>query len=505
MPPAVKRQRPAVKSRLAPPKQQTPSYISSFVRVSKSVGSGHVKKDITSASAPITDAKLAAITPSARKRKAVAAIQEDSDSSADEAPTRLSAPTTRQSRDREILPAKRGRGRASKKSRPAPASLKRGRSPSVSDSDQSTINTDKLFKRLRLESSPSRASSPLTADTSLANSEAGSDIENPSVSTLPDELISIVNLHASLLKTLTLHYAHNGSNVPADLRVLCPNVARAWGKKAVSLSDIKICLGVLNMQTAKPLFTLSDYGRMKTCIEIDSSESSGPLDERELNDIFRSNLEELWSQFIADGPESCVTSFVKSLPKSSITTCDSVAKASPIAAKGQQRLAELKQGMAAKKLEKDTKLSTTSASAESPLTNPDGSKMSLLDRLRFKQMQKASMPAGLSPAEMARRAALQRVEEVAALIGMLSRASSAGMGRTSFPMSVMLQKLKDSFRMGISTEEGATCVRLIASEVAPEWVVVVTINGKENVVVETDRELSKAEVARRVQAIAATF
>lgn len=504
MPSAVKRQRAAVKSTIAPPKQQPASCINNFARVSKSIGNSNVKREGISTSTTAADTKLLAITPSSRKRKAIAPVQDDSDSSADEAPAKSTAASIRQSKGREIKPVKRGRGRPSKKTRPAPATLKRGRSPSLSDSDQSTVNTDKLFKRLRIESSPSRASSPLTANTSVADSEADSDLEISAIPTLPDEVLSLVGLHTSFLKTLTLHYAHNGTHVPADLRVLCPNVARAWGKKAVSEADIRISLGILNMKTTRALFSLSDYGRGKVCVEIDQSQSSGPLNEKDLNEIFYSNIEALWSKF-AHGSTPNASEFIKNLPTAEITVCDSLTKASTVITKGQQRLTELKQGMAAKKLEKNTKTTVVSASALSPLTNPDGSKMSLLDRLRFKQMQKASMPAGLSPEEMQRRAALQRVDEVAALIGMLSRASTGGSGRISFPMPTMLQKLKDSFRMGISKEEGATCVRVIAKEVAPEWVMVVTINGKENVVVETDRQLSKVQIARRVQDITASF
>ncbi|KAI0134174.1 hypothetical protein BJ170DRAFT_188564 [Xylariales sp. AK1849] len=491
---AMKRQRATGKSKFAAPRQFASTSINSFTRVSKSVSNGVPKKDITSAPGP--DVKLAAITPSSRKRKAITTIEED-EFSADESPIKSSLHPI--SQNRAVLPVKRGRGRP-KKARPTPASLKRARSPSVSDTDEPTINTDKLFKKLRLESSPSRASSPLTPDTSIADSEADSTIESYSAPTLPSEVLDLVDLHTSFLKTLTLHYAHNGSHVPADLRILCPNVARAWGKKKVTDADIRRCIGVLNRKSSNNLFWLSNYGHGKICVEVDQLQVSGPLNEKKLNDVFFSNIEVLWSQF---NGEPDTTIFIDSLPKADITVCDSVAKASPVLAKGQKRLEELKQGFAIKKLERETKPIAAAAAASSPLTNPDGSKMSLLDRIRFKQMQKASLPAGLSPAEMERRAALQRVDEVAALIGMLSRASSGGQGRISFPMAVMLEKLKDSFRMGISREEGATCVRLIAREVAPEWVMVVTIGGKENVVVETDRQLSKVEVERRVKAIVA--
>jgi hypothetical protein len=516
MPVAVKRQRPAVKAKAVPPKQPAPSTISTFARVSKSMTNNDVKKEVvlTTTTTPRKSTRAAtAATPASRKRKAVLSL--DSDSSDDEED--IVQPTPSISTPREFLTPKRGRGRPPKKTRPTTGSLKRTRSPSLSDSDQSTIATDKLFKRLRLESSPSRASSPLTTDTSLSDIELSS-----SVSKLPCEVLRLVDLHSSFLKTLTLHYAHNGSHVPADLRVLCPNVSRAWGRRAVTEQDIRVCIGVLTTNTTlaeKPEFSLVDYGRGKICIELDQTVVSGPLNEQRLNESFRSNIEALWAQRGAASTDAAA--FVRGLHKAEVTICESVAKAAPVLAKGQKRLEEIKQGMAAKKLEKEAKkpmtaaamttTTTTTAAKPSPLAaapsaapvNPDGSKMSLLDRIRHKQLQKAAMPAGLSPAEQERRAALQRVDEVAALVGMLSR--SSGGGRVSFPMATMLQKLKDSFRMGISRDEGATCVRLLAREVAPEWVMVVTLAGRENVVIETDRQLSKAEVARRVQAITARF
>ncbi|KAG4218456.1 hypothetical protein PC116_g33064 [Phytophthora cactorum] len=86
------------------------------------------------------------------------------------------------------------------------------------------------------------------------------------------------------------------------------------------------------------------------------------------------------------------------------------------------------------------------------------------------------------------------------MLGMLSRAAGQG-GRVSFTMTATLEKLKDSLRMGVSREEGAACVRLLASEVAPEWVRVVAIAGRENVVLETDRQPSKADVEGRVRGL----
>ncbi|KAH8670936.1 hypothetical protein BX600DRAFT_457856 [Xylariales sp. PMI_506] len=475
--------------------QRTSSNISNFARVSKAIGDSKLDKDIAPISVPV-------VTPSSRKRKARETAQDD-DSSADELPVRAQTTTITNIQNRTIVPAvKRGRGRPSKKSRPAQPSLKRARSPSVSDSEQSTVDADKLFKRLRLESSPSRSSSPLTATTSAADS----DTDLSSVSTLPDDILNLVDLNASFLRTLTLHFVHNGQNVPVDLRTLCPHVARAWGRRGVTEDDIGMCVAVLTINSKTPIFALSNYGRGKICLEVDQNRAHGPLDEKQLNNTFYANIENLWARFSSNDINSSseIARFVNTLPKAAVTVCEAIAKAAPVLTKGQRRLEEFKQGIAARKLEKaaaSTPPAVTASSSVPTPAKPAAAKVSLLDRIRSKQLAKAAMPPGLSPAEIERRAALQRAPDVAALLSMLSNASAAGQGRISFPMSLVLEKLKDSLRMGISREEGATCVRLMAKEVAPEWIVVVTVAGRENVVVETDRVMSKGEIERRVNSL----
>ncbi|KAI1308523.1 hypothetical protein F5Y03DRAFT_90902 [Xylaria venustula] len=510
--PALKQQRKAAAgSKVKTSQQHTSSNISSFARVSKTVGHAAVKKELVAPSTPKKEAKLEAITPASRKRRAITSIEDDS--SADESINEHATTSSIKKFASTTTPVKRGRGRPPKKARPEPTPTprKRVRSPSVSDSDASTVDTGALFKKLRLESSPSRFSSPVTADTSIAGSDNELDTTTPRKSNeLPEEVLDLINLHSAFLKTLTLHYAHNGSNVPADLRILCPNIARAWGKKKVTDADIRICLGVLGSSTSSPNssspFTLSNYGRGKICIEINRSRNSGPsLSEDKLNTLFRTNITSLWSKFLAEDTQNGSASqgsraFLPTLPKAPVTLCESLAKASSLTVKGQQRLEDLKHGIAIKKQEKATSKSSTAK--DTPMTNADGTKMSLLDRIRLKSMQKAAMPAGLSSAQLERRGALQRVEEVSALIGMLSRASGDG-GRVSFTMAALVEKLKDSFRMGISKQEDAVCIRLLASEVAPEWVRVVTLSGRENVVVEISCQLGKPEVARRVRDILA--
>ena len=602
MPTATKRSRKAQgvggSSKVAAAQQHasSSSSINSFTRVSKSISnnsSNSLKKEpITNFSVTpqkkhtristtkVSEATTQATTPASRKRKAATPIEDD-DSSADETKTRSSrrAPIARNttsttpSKPTSVAPAaavstpvKRGRGRPSKKARPEPqsASRKRGRSPSVSDSEKSTAGAGILFKRLRIEescppssasssarSASSRCSSPPTADTSIAGSDDEDTRTGPnndrngapsSSQELPDDLLSLVGLHTALLKTLTLHYAHNGGHAPADLRVVCPNVARAWGKKKVTEADVRLCIGVLDAipsattttTTKTNPFVLSDYGRGKICIETEHSRigtAPGPLDESRLNGLFHANLTALWAQYQARGapsssaPAGDAAAFLAALPRAPVAVCASVAKASPVLAKGQRRLEELHHGIALKKQGQPLSQTSNAASPSTnasplngkgkaiansssnntdvPMKNADGTKMSLLDRIRHKAAQKAAgggAAAGLSPAQLARRAALQRAPDIAAVADMLGRASGGG-DRVSFTMAALLEKLRDSLRAGAPPrDEAAACVRIIAADVAPEWLRVLALPGRgENVVLDMDRAPSRPEVERRVR------
>ncbi len=148
---------------------------------------------------------------------------------------------------------------------------------------------------------------------------------------------------------------------------------------------------------------------------------------------------------------------------------DSSKKASPLLAKGQRTLEELKNGIVVMKKQQQQQQQHTEAGAPAatPPLNADSTKMSLLDRIRYKQLRQSLDAPPPSPAELARRAALQRAGDVAAVVAMLSAATATGQKRVSFTMATLQARLKDSLRVPISKEEGAACVRLLAKEIAP--------------------------------------
>jgi hypothetical protein len=349
-----------------------------------------------------------------------------------------------------------------------------------------------LLERLSLQSSPVSKRSKTTVHRRAPQNDFD----------LPKELLDLLDLHAAFLKTLNMQYAHNGTTSPIDLDNLYSSVTRTWGKRHVTLDDIQRCVGVLcwnptksGTNTAQPAegapFFLCDYGSDKICIEFHRDTSPGPLREPKLKMDFEANLRTLW---LSRGDDKPATIFITTLPKAPIKPCVSMSSSS----KTQTTLDAFKQSIALKKQQDQQ-----AKAAQVELTNPTtGTRMSLLDRIRLKETILSQTPQNTpSPADLQRRSALHRAADVAAVIGMLCKATSQGQARVSFSMAALMVRLKDSVRTPVSQEDAAVCVRLLAEEVAPGWLRIVKIGGRENVVCESARQPTKAQVEDRVRVL----
>lgn len=361
-----------------------------------------------------------------------------------------------------------------------------------------TNGAQDLLNRICL-SSPSS-----TPSSSFNNSEVNLDSSQTTVSSqfdpssdeLPQQLIDLSNLHSSFLTALSIHYAHNGTHTPADLRLLCPNVTRAWGKRRVLLDDIKRILAILNLDspsnTTQTLLSLSDYGQNKICVETRVPDRPGrvakPLDENTMNTTFTTNLTSLWRKSTTQE----IGDFISALPMEPVRICSSLAKMSPLLQKGQRRLEFIREGIAIGKAIEATK------STDVKPVDAAGNRPTLLERLRAKALAKANAPAPPTKEELARKSALGRMEEVVSTLTLLSTSSSAGQSRVSFTLPTVVVSLKDSFRSPISAKEAEDCVRLLAGEIAPRWVRIVKRGRMETVVVWRDERPGDEEIRERI-------
>ncbi|KAK1750606.1 hypothetical protein QBC47DRAFT_393863 [Echria macrotheca] len=361
---------------------------------------------------------------------------------------------------------------------PEPVKSSPSRKRRFEPESETTPEPEALLERLNL-------SSPIRKRTKTVRTQPDNDFD------LPRELLDLLDLQIAFLKTLSMSIAHNGSSSPIDLRTIYSSISQSWGKRQVTVDDIRLCLGVLNWAPVKadksetPFF-IADYGRGRICIERGTDSSYGPLREQKLNMDFESNLRTLW----LSRRDQNAHVFLATLPRAAIKKC---AEPHPITVKGQRTLMELKNGVV-RKQQTETPKPT--------LLNPDGSQMTLLERIRHKdQLRKEQAAHEPTPAELARKAALQRAEDIAAVIGMLCMATSSGQARVSFTMAALMTKIKDSLRNPISSEDGVCCVKILASEIAPQWLRIVTVGGRENIVLQTAMQPTKVFIQEKVKAL----
>ncbi|KAK2065454.1 hypothetical protein LY76DRAFT_586160 [Colletotrichum caudatum] len=334
--------------------------------------------------------------------------------------------------------------------------------------------------------------------------------EEPTRKQLPAELLELLGLQRAILKTVSLQLVHQNNNTPLDISSVTPHVARTWGKRRVTVDDIRTCIAI---QDANPAgrgdrfmgspFIVTDYGRGKLCLEMDPTKDTSRIDEDQLCRQFEENLHIMCAQRATDEMSDldlCFESLTfDDLPKSDIAVRHTAISQNPVFAKGQRALSALKDGIVQKKQQKEAQV----AAAKCPALKPDGTKMSLLDRLRVKEEANAHIQLPTGP-ELARKRALARAVDIAAIISMLvSSSNAAGQPVMSFTMPVLQQKLKDSVRVPMPVEEGIQTVHLLANEVAPEWLRVASVGGREHVVVQTRRKPYDAELAARVSRLSA--
>ncbi|GKU13525.1 unnamed protein product [Fusarium langsethiae] len=469
------------RTQVAPAVSQT---IASFTRISKI----HTPTD--GAKKVIAETQSTGTT---RKRKAAADEQDDhprtkarTSSFAPSSEDELSTPAKRSLRSKELVfssvtkatPVSKGKRTA----KTTPSRIKTARKPvsstplSESKRQGKTVQTklDGVFKKLNKP----------TADKDA----------------LPVHLAELIDIHKAFVKTIMIQLAHNGNNSPIDIRALAPHISQSWGKRQVTIEDIRRCIAIQSSakHDAHSPFMITDYGRGKICVERSSADMA-PINEERLLRQFNINLRALGAERSADDMDIDLplnNLSLDELPQVDIKSMGNGINANPLLDKGQRALSELKSSVATKRHEKAIKQTAVS---NNPLLNPDGTKMSLLDRLRVKELTKANGPPPPSGPELQRRAALNRVCDIAATISMLTLSNPMSLPRQAFTMAVILEKLRDSLRTPVSKEEGATCVRLIASEVAPEWLRVVTIGGRENVVVQRNNQPVDRVLQDRVQ------
>ncbi|RMZ11401.1 hypothetical protein D0864_01005, partial [Hortaea werneckii] len=234
---------------------------------------------------------------------------------------------------------------------------------------------------------------------------------------LPIELQELARLHASFLKALSLYYTHHGTSSPVALNTILPQITKTWRKRDVTLEDLRRILALVPRPSE---FCLEDYGRAGICLARSQLGNEGRngttsyIDEDRLKSLFESALQERWTSWTKSLEKERQTgpTFIKSLGLATISKNTAAEKASPLFARGAQRLADLKAGQA--------EASEVTSASNPPLQEQQKSTAgtqnrgaTLLDRVLAKQANTADLPAGPTKAQLERKAALHRVVDVA--------------------------------------------------------------------------------------------
>lgn len=342
------------------------------------------------------------------------------------------------------------------------------------------------------------------------------------VNELPIELQDLIRLQSSFIKALSIHYAHHGTTTPIRLSAFLPSISRLWSRRAVTIRDIQICLGIMQQtpisadtvststSPSSLIFHLYDHGRSQIYLEMNEHASlSSTLNLHTLIKPFTSAIEKAWRTHQAPFPSHLceansdeIAHFISTLPQLPIELSPSLRTSGPPLMKGQRRLDSLIKPAASGLLStqsSDNKHTTITGvkkrSATLTRTN------SLLERLRAKEQAAASAPSDApSKSDLARKAALQRLPDIVSILCMLRSSSTAASRKQTFSLPTLVQRIQDSCTSCMSKEEVERCVYLLVEDVAKDsgFVEMVGTGEKGLVVVVIEPAKMPVDLGRRI-------
>ncbi|KAJ5601835.1 hypothetical protein N7510_011369 [Penicillium lagena] len=336
--------------------------------------------------------------------------------------------------------------------------------------------------------------------------------EEPAITPRPACFTEILDLHSCFVQALSLHAAHNGSKNPADLRQFLPSVTRIWRKRKVQQKDLQRLVWIWDRSTKSShvSYRLANYGLGKICLEraVQTEEQPSALQES-----FEQALDLLWEKaqdaFDGASDEDRASLFLETLGLSPVHE-----SLIPFASfhKGQQRLQDLKGGIIRMKTEK-----LRAESEQCPpktLAATTNRRQGLLDRIKNKQLHQSTLPPPPTKREVIRRAAADRVEEVAGILALLRPAGYVGTGikamlaaqRKPFTLEMIVQHVRDSIRSPIASEEVVMCIEILAEAgVAGQWISIVPINEMRSVVLKSCSDVSAKDIGAKVAKLKAEW
>ncbi|EGX50705.1 hypothetical protein AOL_s00075g131 [Orbilia oligospora ATCC 24927] len=368
----------------------------------------------------------------------------------------------------------------------------------LDDTADEPVQTPTPSKRRTTSSAPATASSKVSKP--IEQEEKGDDEEEEEEeedNALPKRIIRLITIHNSIISLLLLDYATQ----PAILAEYLPQISRNANtnitlvdlQRIVTLSEGTIRLLVVeNRGNAIELvngvnWKTSNLGQ-KFKARIEKWWEGKTKAERKDEDKLLGSIE--LAEILPENTTSSTSSsqattglqtppVTPSKPKGVTTT--------PLS-KGQRRLQDLKNFT----LSKQTSLSPSPSKKKENISLSTGNspsvanrKSSLLERIRAKAQAANSAPAPPPPAVLQRRTAMQWLESIIPILLQLTTpVSTLGAksklhvpSTTSFPMTTVIQNVKTSLQKPIASEDIERSLRLLADEIATDFVKIVEWKG----------------------------
>ena len=392
----------------------------------------------------------------------------------------------------------------------------------VNVQDTPTKGARSLLQSFNLSSTPSQhpVQQPKQLETPPSSQESEPEPEQEPDHHLPNELQELIDLHSCFLTALSLHFAHNGILTPADLRTLCPSIARTWRKRSVDVRDLQRLLLIQqsaledNGPKPPPKIMLTDFGHRRICIEL--ADVTGPrlhkrpIDEEASNAQFRLAVLKQWAAFQNASSTTSTQDFIDNLPLYPIKPDPSLTKLAPLLSKGQGRLTDLKAG-AIQAQERALMIASGNVQSQKEIAkrDPFARSADLKSRIFAKQLHRLALPAPLSKEQLVRQAALQRVFEIAPVLESLALSAQGHRNddaeadpwaqvakHVSFTMPTLVQNIQMSLRNPIASEDAAGCVKVMG-EILPEWISVREVRGMIGVTIK-GKAVGKPGMERKV-------
>ena len=366
---------------------------------------------------------------------------------------------------------------------------------------------------------------------SVKRSTPRSQSQQSTLISRPACLDDLLRLHLSFLKALTLHSTYHGAAAPAELRDFLRCIERLWKKRKVVVRDLQRLVWIWEQTQvqqnsesestttpSRPVFRIANYGLGRVCLERaapQGGEQTDRIDETEWQEKFEQTLDLLWEKTLdsVDGNadsdhEQLAVHFVETLDLAPIHE-----SLTPWTAfrKGQQRLQDLKGGVIRMKTEKlrATITGANDDAASKPLADAaPNRRKGLLDRIKNKELRQSTLPPPPSKEMLLRRAAIERVEDVASVLASLRPVGYVGTGikamlaaqRRPFQIPVIVQHVQDSARSPISQQEVEICLEVLArTDVVGHWVNIVPVNQVKMVVLKSCADVNPKDIGAQVR------